>query len=186
MTTVFEEKEEALSCDQRIELLRKKIGWNKGEEFHFKRNSHNVRKAFLSTVAPYNFFYYGIIFSKDPKELSHKIFKSKKTFYSYACGLVFENAKNKLLNATVILDKSGGDEFRSELAKYLKSKMNQKGEIPIIKKVKMQVSRGNNLLQLADYIAGVINREVNNDRKFSKEYKKLISHREIEVAKWPK
>ena len=110
----------------------------------------------------------------------------KKSFYSYTCGLVFETAKSRLHEAIVIIDKSGGTEFRIELAKYLRRKMNTQGKVPLIKKVKMQPSRGNNLLQLANYLAGVINREVNDTKKFAKEYKKLISHRQIEVALWPK
>lgn len=183
---VFEDNEEATACDQRIDLLRKEIRWKKGEEFHFKRNSHRIRKSFLQAVAPYNFFYYGIVFDKNPHKLSNDLFLSKKSFYSYTCGLVFETAKSRLHEAIVIIDKSGGTEFRIELTKYLRRKMNTQGKVLLIKKVKMQTSQGNNLLQLADYIAGVINREVHGTKKFAKEYRKLISHREIEVSQWPK
>jgi hypothetical protein len=50
----------------------------------------------------------------------------------------------------------------------------------------MQRSRSNNLLQLADYIAGVINRAVQKRKKFADEYRKIIAHREIYVQIWPK
>ena len=66
---IFEDHEEANACDQRIELLAKEIGWDASSEFHFKRNSDKVRKAFLSAVAPYHFFYYGIVINKDPQKL---------------------------------------------------------------------------------------------------------------------
>ena len=56
----------------------------------------------------------------------------------------------------------------------------------LIKKVKMQRSVGNNLLQLADYVAGVINRSVQARKKFAREYRKIIAHREIYVQIWPK
>lgn len=39
---VFEDNEEAVLCDQRIQLLKNEIGWSKMSEFHFKRNSHRV------------------------------------------------------------------------------------------------------------------------------------------------
>lgn len=180
---VFEDHDEALACDQRMQQLKKELGWQQKSEFHFRRNSDKVRKAFLKAVAPYNFFYYGIVFNKNPGELSDEVFKDKRSFYKYACGLVFENAKSKLTEAIVTVDKSGNMEFRSELAKYLRTKTS-KGK-SLIKKVKMEKSSSNNLLQLVDYIAGVINREV-QDKKGAKEYKKLIAHREIEVEKWPK
>src|SRR4051812_5830612 len=69
---VFEDNEEAEACDRRIELLKRELGWNgkaEDSEFHFKRNSDPVRKAFLKAVAPYNFFYYGFVINKDPKKL---------------------------------------------------------------------------------------------------------------------
>ena len=50
----------------------------------------------------------------------------------------------------------------------------------------MQRSGGNNLLQLADYIAGVINRSVQGRKKFATEYRKIIAHREIYIQTWPK
>jgi len=66
---IFEDRDEALSCDQRIQLLKKEIGWDKTSEFHFKSNSDKIRRTFLRAVSPYNFFYYGIVINKDPKKL---------------------------------------------------------------------------------------------------------------------
>jgi len=182
---IFEDRDEALACDQRIKLLKRELGWEESSEFHFKRNSDRVRRAFLKAVAPYNFFYYGIVINKDPKKLWGEGFRDKKSFYKYACGLVFQNAKDKLENSTVVIDKSGNLDFRRQLAKYLRKRMNEEGK-KLIKKVKMQRSKGNNLLQLADYVAGVINRSVQNHKKFAAEYRKIISHREIYVQIWPK
>lgn len=182
--TVFEDYSEATACDQRIQLLKKELGWEENSEFHFKRNSDKIRKSFLQAVAPYNFFYYGIVINKDPKKLFGDGFKNKSSFYKYACGLVFENAKEKLRQAIVIVDKTGNLDFRNQLAKYLRKKMNQNEKL--IKQVKMQRSESNNLLQLADYIAGVINRSVINTRKKSDEFRKIIAHREIYVQIWPK
>jgi len=182
---IFEDKEEALACDQRITLLKRELGWEENSEFHFKRNSDKIRRAFLQAVAPYNFFYYGIVINKEPEKLWGEGFRNKSSFYKYACSLVFQNAKDKLENSTVVIDKSGNLDFRRQLAKYLRRKLNEEGK-KLIKKVKMQRSRGNNLLQLADYIAGVINRSVQGRKKFAEEYRKIIAHREIYVQTWPK
>jgi len=179
---VFEDNDEALDCDHRIQLLKKEIGWNKASEFHFKRNSNKIRRAFLEAVSPYSFFYYGIVINKDPKKLWGEGFKSKESFYKYTCGLVFENAKEKLNNATVVIDESGSLDFKRQLVKYLRRRT-KKG---IIKKVKMQRSQSNNLLQLADYIVGVINRSVQGKRKWANDYEKIIAHRKIYVEIWPK
>lgn len=181
---VFEDRDEAIACDQRIQLLKKELGWSSTSEFHFKRNSDKVRKAFIEAVAKYNFFYYGIVINKDPKKLWGEGFKNKESFYKYACGLVFENAKEKLQKAIVVIDKSGDLDFRNQIATYLRRKMNSNQKL--IKMVKMQRSEANNLLQLADYIAGVINRSVSKTRKKADDYRKAIAHREIYVQVWPK
>lgn len=181
---IFQDDSEATACDQRIELLKRELGWGPRSEFHFKRNSDKVRMTFLKGVSLYNFFYYGIVINKDPKKLWGDGFKNKQSFYKYASGLVFENAKERLENAIVTVDKSGNDEFRRQLGKYLNSRMNNSTRV--IKKVKMQRSESNNLIQLADYVAGAINRSIMNKKKKSDSYRKIIAHREINVQVWPK
>jgi len=179
---VFEDKDDALACDQRITLLKRELSLPGNFEFHFKRNSDKVRRAFLQAVGPYNFFYYGIVINKDPARLWGNGFRNKESFYKYACSLVFENAKEKLDKAIVVIDESGSLDFKRQLAKYLRRKTNRGA----IQKVKMQRSSGNNLLQLSDYIAGVINRSVQNRKKWASDYRKVIAHREINVQIWPK
>ena len=181
---LFEEDEEAISCDQRIQLLKREVGWRENDEFHFKNNSDKIRVAFLKAVSPYNFFYYGIVINKDPKKLFGDGFKNKSSFYKYACGLVFENAKEKMCDSTVIIDESGNLDFKNQLATYLRKRVNKNDKL--IKKIKMQRSESNNLLQLADYVAGAINRSVKNEKKKSDAYRKIIAHREIYVQIWPK
>lgn len=180
---VFEDEEDAVACDQRISLLRHEIGWISDSEFHFRRNSHKIRDGFLKAVEPYSFFYYGIVINK--AKLYGEGFKNKESFYKYACRLVFENAKDKLNDATVIIDRSGSNDFRNQLNSYLKKHIND-GRHRLIKKVKMQNSKANNLLQLADYVAGIINRSVQQQKNKADDYRKIIAHREIFVQIWPK
>lgn len=180
---IFEDEEEAIACDQRITLLRREIGWSADSEFHFRRNSHHARERFLKAVEPYSFFYYGIVINK--AKLYGDGFKNKESFYKYACRLVFENAKDKLHDATVIIDHSGSNDFRHQLSSYLKKYMND-DQHRLIKKVKMQNSKSNNLLQLADYVAGVINRSVQRQKNKADGFRKIIAHREIFVQVWPK
>lgn len=78
----FNEDEEAINCDHRIELLKKEIGWSSDSEFHFKRNSDKAREAFLRAVSPYDFFYYGIVIDKDPINFTVKDLKTKLRFIS--------------------------------------------------------------------------------------------------------
>jgi len=97
---------------------------------------------------------------------------------------VFENAKPYLVEATVVIDKTGDRGFRNQLAAYLRRKMSEAGRNPI-RKIKMEESRTNNLLQLADYVAGVTNRRVNN-RPDAQDYRRYIASREIQARVWPR
>ncbi len=180
---VFEDHDDALACDQRIGLLRKELNLIEGYEFHFKENSDRVREAFLKAVLPYNFFYYGVVINK--ARLHGEGFKYKESFYKYVSSLLFENAKERLNNAIVVIDESGRKLFKYQLATYLKKKINTKDKI-CIKKVKMQDSKRNNLLQLADMIAGTLNRSLNKKKKDAKYFRELVGAREINVQIWPK
>lgn len=181
---VFNENDEAEACDSRIELLKREIFWNVNEEFHFKRNSDNVRKQFFEAMIPYNFFYYWFVLNK--KRLYGEWFRSKESFYKTISWYIFENAKEKLDNAKIVIDKNWNNEFRNSLAKYLKTKMNN-SSIKRIKKVKMQDSHKNNLLQLADYVASWLNRLYNIwKNRNNYDYIKKISSKEIYVQVWPK
>ncbi len=181
---MFKDLKEAAACDKRISLLAREMGYQDGFLFHFKDNSHNVRVMFLQAVAPYDFLYFGFVLDKDPKKLWGEGFKIKESLYKSACSYVFESAKPHLKDAIVIIDKTGKKVFRSQLASYLKKKINTEAK-DIIKKIKMQPDRGNNLLQLADYVAGVINR-YQQGKKYADAYRRFIAHKEIKVQVWPK
>jgi len=180
----FEENETAAACDERISLLRYELSLPQDYEFHFISNSRKVRLAFLEAVAPYDFFYHAFALNKDPSKLYGAGFNFKGPLYKYVCGLVFQNAKPYLADATVIIDKSGDREFRNQLAAYLRRKMKEGGRNPI-RKIKMEESRTNNLVQLADYVAGVANRCVNK-RPDATMYRRLIASREIQLRVWPR
>lgn len=180
---VFSEHDEALSCDQRIGLLRRELRLPENFEFHFHQNSHRVREAFFKAILPYQFFYYGIVINK--QKLFGEGFKNKESFYKYASGLLFENAKDKLQRATVVIDESGRKLFKYQLAKYLKNKVNTEDR-NCIRKVKMQNSASNNLLQLVDMIAGAVSRSLDEDKKNRNIFRAMIHAREMYVQIWPK
>ena len=98
-----------------------------------------------------------------------------------------ENAKPYLNNATVIIDGSGSKDFRRELERYLKKRINQaKGNLRYIEKVKIEDSKKNNLLQVTDMIGGAVGRSYKYKKKDRKIFRNIINHRENFVQFWPK
>lgn len=181
---LFEEHEEALNCDQRIGLLRKELKISDSFEFHFADNSHKIRLAFLSAIQPYKFLYFSVVIDKSPEKLWGPGFQTKESFYKYACQMAFSNAMPYLKNAIVVLDQSGSPDFRNRLAKYLNARVNEPGDKKI-RKIKQQRSSSNNLLQVADYVSGVINRKIQGKKDWP-EYYRFINDKEMWVQLWPK
>jgi hypothetical protein len=179
----FEDHDEALATHERIDLLRREMGLYERFEFHFNKVKPDLRKQFLTVVAPFDFSYWGIVIDK--AELISRGFQFNESLYKYACGLVFENAKPRLGNTIVVIDGSGSKDFRKQLKTYLARRLKDDAGKCLIKKVKIQDSRKNNLLQLADMIVGAIARS-HSGKSDSREYRKLIAHREIYVQFWPK
>lgn len=181
---IFEDHDEAQAADDRIGLLRRELRLDPRYEFRFNKCRREVREQFLKALAPYGFFYYGIAINKDPAKLWGEGFKYKEPFYKYASGLVFENARAVLDNATVIIDGSSSKDFRMQLQTYLKRRINEPGQ-RYIKSLKVQDSAKNNLVQLADMVAGAIYRSL-GAKPDAREYRRLLSHRQISVQVWPK
>lgn len=181
---IFEDNDEAQAADDRITLLRREMRLDPRFEFSFNKCRREFREQFLRAIAPYQFFYYGIAVNKDPNKLWGEGFQHKESFYKYTCSLVFENAKAFLDNATVIIDGSGSKDFRKQLERYFKRRINVPGQ-RFISKVKIESSWRNNLLQLADMVAGAIHRSFGT-KGDSQLYRPIISHREMYVQLWPK
>ena len=180
----FEDNDEALAADQRIQLLKRELGLRPEFEFKFNKAKREFREAFLSAAARYEFFYLSIVINKT--KLTGPGFKFKESFYKYACSLVFQNAKPYLDSATVVIDGSGSREFRRQLGSYLRKRVNPAaGDTRHIGKIKIQESHKNNLLQLADMVCGAVARSC-GPKEDAPVYRQLIAHREIYVQLWPK
>ena len=180
---IFNDNDEALACDQRINLLRREINKAPDYEFHFAHNSEKVRLSFLEAINSYNFTYCTVAINKDPNKLFGQGFNVKTSFYKYACNMVFTNALPYLENAKVIIGKSGSSTFQGELRKYLKNRLDNDGTK--LRSFKQQESHKNNLLQLADYCAGVCGRKIQNKPDWNKYYK-YISAKELNIQIWPR
>lgn len=179
----FVSPEEATICDQRIDLLRRELGMRPSDEFHFSHNSKRVREAFLEAVASHPFFYYTFALNKNPARLTGRGFDFKDSLYKFAARMACENAN--LSDATVVLDGAGNREFRHELQAYLRKRLLTPDGNRRIHKVKVQRSSSNNLLQLADYVAGVSNRYISRRRDGIEWRNRYLIRHEASIRIWP-
>jgi Protein of unknown function (DUF3800) len=186
VAVIFEDPGEASKCDLQISELRRGLTKNKSgnKEYKFNKCDRKEREVFFRGVAQFKFRYVAIVINKDA--LYGPGFGFKSSFYKYTAKLLFDNAKQYLAEAIVILDGCGDREFRQQLETYVKRNVNTLGKCDIVAKVKLESSHSNNLLQLADMVAGAVARSLRSDKADAPLYRGIIYRKELLVKVWPK
>lgn len=181
----FVDEREALLCDQRISSLRDESGLSYSYEFHYGKNSRRYREAFLRTVAPYAFGYHAIVLDKDPSKLASAGMRSVN-LYNHLIGLLFGMAQEHLSELAVVMDKRGSRKFKTEIAAYLRNTLQSTGREGLVRRLSVQESHRNNLLQLADYVASILNRVVEGDTYAINLHDQYLSRKRVTFDFWPK
>ena len=181
---IFENNEEALRADHHITALREQLRLDASFEFRFNKMNYRLRTRFLREMCGFDFCYYAIAVKKG--QLTARGFRFSESFYKVACRYVFTNAKTVLRDAVVVIDGSGSRGFRRQLVTYLRRGINPRAAGDShIRKIKIEDSHRNNLLQLADMVCGALARSY-GDKPDARDYRDLISRRERHVQTWPK
>lgn len=180
---IFKDNNDASVADSGINQLREEMHLHPSFEFKFNKLNANRRKHVLRRLASFDFQYHCLVVKK--KNLDASGLTRSESFYKFACSLAFEMAREFLSEAIVIIDGSGSKEFRHELQKYLKTRMNlEQPERRRIAKVKINDSSKNNLLQFTDMICGAVSRWYKN-RPDRLVYREIIRKSEGLVEDWP-
>ena len=180
VAVVFSDAFSSDACDRAINGLRFQLRKPVGFEFHFSESSNKIRNAFFGTVSHENFKYAGFVVDK--ARLYGDRFKDPKQVYEFSVGIVCEQVRPLLDNSKIIIDRNGNRDFRLRLEKGLKRQMTNHDGSCLIKKVTMEASHSNNLVQLADMISGAVMRSCGSgDDRF----RDLVRSREKFVQSWP-
>lgn len=169
---IFKELKDAEETSKVIAKLREKLKIN--PEFKFSKTRSEIKDCFFNEISKYAFEVRAIVVDKS-KIYSQKLRKSTDAFYNYFLKTLMQNDSGVLNDASIKIDGSGDKEFKKALTSYLRQSIGQHK----IKKFKFTNSRNDNLIQLADMIAGAIARSysekrTNGDRwlKILKKYRK--------------
>lgn len=178
---IFDDELEAEKTAVAIKDLKRKIGFGEDVEFRFFKNSQNIRLKFLETVNKFNFRVRCLIVDKSIVR-SLELRSNKNSFYAFFIKEALEKSNNTILDAKIRMDGSGDRIFRKNFFTYLRRELNS-NERKIMCNCRMVDSRGNVLVQMADMIAGSINRAQNLEKSDYKLYRDIIKkHIEDE---WP-
>jgi hypothetical protein len=180
VAVVFSDTFSMDACDRTIDGLKMEMKKRSSFEFHFARTPDKIRRLFLERVSHDEFRYAGFVVDK--RKLYGRKFTNPREFYEFSVGIVCEHVKPLLDNAKIIIDKNGDRAFRQQLERRLKVQMTDKDGTCRIKRVAMEASHSNNLLQLADMVCGAVMRSYSaSDPSF----RDLVRKREKFVQLWP-
>lgn len=147
MSMVCVEESNAMMISNLIDELKIALGYSAKFEFHFRENSYRQRMAFLELMKQVDFNYFGVVYDK-----KSYTFDKKKNIYKTALSEIFQLYNNKLLPQKIVFDEIFGKRDFIPFRKYVKEMVGA-----TVKNVNQEPSHKNNLLQLADYTAGIIN-----------------------------
>lgn len=169
---VFEDDLEALKVKVAIKELRRTLRFPDTVEFKFFKSSSEVKKTFLETINKFSFHVRSIVINKQIIK-SNKLRTDKNSFYSYVIKSVLQNSDDTILDAKIRIDGSGDRTFRRSFLTYLRKQLNSKQK-KVIKNCKLVDSQSDELIQMADMIAGSVRRSYDVSKKDAYVYKSII------------
>lgn len=166
---IFDDFKEAERASAIIEAAR--VSLRIKPEFKFNKCSAQVKDSFFEAVASCKFTVRALVVDKS-KIYSENLRENKDRFYNFFVKTLLQHDNNALAGARVKIDGSGDREFKRELAAYLK----RESEAGKIASVKFSESHRDNLIQLADMVAGAIARSYRKgDRNEHDRWRKMLN-----------
>ena len=177
---MFADHAEAGRCGRAIEDLAREIGRGP-QEFRFSKDSHATRRRFLEAVTPFGYTFHAVVLDKrDPKRGEGN---AAGSLYARVCGAALAGASGGWSDALVVLDALGARRFQKNLTRTLKQEAPALRGPGAIGKMRMSPSHSERLLQLADYVAGIVNRR-QSGKKLGNRYFAAVRGRGT-VRRWP-
>lgn len=182
---IFRDSADAQACEYAIQRLRRNLNLPARYEFHYAENSFRVKEAFLQTASAHRFEYHAFAIDKSATDVALRTAFSEG-LYKFASRRAFEIANPRLTrNMNVTIDERGGKQFRNEIARHLRHHVIDYAGNTLIGRLSMRRSNGDNLLQLADYVAGITNRVLRGQaQEVELRQRYLLSH-EASREVWP-
>ena len=147
------------------------------------RTHHDGRIAFFQAIKPYPFQVRALVVDKT--SLESPTLRTKETFYNFLVKVALQYDLDAISEAALVIDESfKGKTSKANLATYLRRHLNSAGS-PAMRKIDKVVyhrSHQDNLLQVADMVAGAIARAYESQ---DNQYRHLLRKKTVTVRVFP-
>lgn len=171
---IFDDNLDAEETALRIKRLRRSLKWRDDHEFKFNKANKDIRLAFLHEVKGCKFRVRAIVADKSLIR-SPELRSSKHKFYNYMIKEVLSKSDGFIKDGRIRLDGHEDRAYKRAATAYFRQQANPKGGV--IKDMKFVNSKNDNLVQLADMVAGSILRTTQGNKTDSKIYLDVIKKR---------
>ncbi|MBQ6127534.1 DUF3800 domain-containing protein [Candidatus Saccharibacteria bacterium] len=179
---LFIDPEVAESLMHEIDDYRKSLGWKYNHEFKFTKNPKDVVSEMLRRARNYDFKIYAVYIEKsDFREITPAMapFFDREKLYNWTIKELLREIP--LETAKITIDGRSSKQHKKDTATYLRREVN--GDNSKKLEFKFDDSVTTDLLQLADLIAGSINRSLQPDKTDSKDYISIFSDKIVKIQK---
>jgi hypothetical protein len=174
---IFDDTLDAEETALQMKKFRRDLGWRQDREFKFNKTKKSYVKELLAVVCLSTFTVRAICVDKS-QVYSRELKNKQDSFYNYAIKEVLAKSQN-LNKASVRLDGHSGRAYKKSAITYLRREVNMSSSK--ISKVKFVDSKTDNLIQLADLVAGSILRSTQPDKTDSGDYLDILKkHNKID------
>jgi len=171
---IFDDNRDAEEAANKIREFRRSLNWHEKSEFKFNKLKKRLRLDFLTTVERSNFRVRAIIVDKSQIR-SLELKNNTHSFYNYMIKEVLCHSNGGIRDAKIRLDGHGDHAYKKAANAYFRKQVNLSASI--IKELKFVDSKNDNLIQLADMVAGAIFRSRQSDKTDYGEYLAVIRER---------
>ena len=175
---LFVDSEVAVSLSKRISDYRKTLGWRDDYEFKFTKIRKDIIIKLLEIVSDYNFQIYAVYVDKPSFYQTISIIDKEK-LYNWTIKELLVSMP--LRDAKIEIDGRSSKQNMHKMATYIRREINSSGDKKL--KIKFENSVNDNLIQLADLIAGSINRSMCRDKTDSKIYIDIIKDKISQIRR---
>jgi len=167
---IFDNFEDAESTAQRIKSLRKNLKLDESFEFKFNKMNNYLRLQFLENMRNCPFRVRAMVVDKRLLR-SDTLRRNKEKFYSYFVKAILQNNCKTIEGAKLRVDGSGDRAFKKAFSGYLRRELGN-----ILDDTKFRDSKNDDLIQLADMVAGAMHR-FHDDEKRDEGFLERIRHK---------
>lgn len=177
-SAVFVDSEVATEINKVISDFKKSLGWKEEVEFKFRKTNKKVIKELLRKVCHYDFKIYSVYVDKSSYTRMLPILDKEK-LYNWTVKELLKIIP--LENAYIKIDGRSSRGHKLRFSSYIRHEINTDGHK--LREFKTEDSTKDNLIQLADLIAGSINRSLQINKTDAAEYISILAKKIAKIER---